>query len=631
MICYYCPDDRPKIISRKENLFTKGCNTHIGLNDGNAVSGLRPHRRFRISALRLLLSAVLLFAVFSPDVQAQQTNRDRQFQGQSQGQMPNQGTLQTITDLNPDETFINNSAPGGLFESPALVAPPAWAQGTLAHGDRRLPPFGANLFQGHFATSYYSGLNSNYEVMPGDRVAVRIWGAKTFDEILVVDQQGNLFMPEIGPVEVAGLNQRALLNAVKVKLATVFTSQVEVYVNLMNAQPVAVYVTGFVNRPGRYAGGPTDSPLYFLDMAGGINSDQGSYRRVRVKRGSSTIANLDLYDFILNGRLPELRLQDGDVIIVDKKGPCITAVGRLRQPANYELFGNKDLRGDNLINLASPLNSVSHVSIMGVRREQPFNTYLSLEEFRGFRLNDNDLVDFHADRQNDIIMVGISGAVKDVSRYPVRKGATLAELLRHVAIDQDLANWEAVYLRRLSVAEQQKQSIHDALRRLEHSTLTATSASVDEAEIRVREAELVRNFVKRAADINPDGVVVVSRNGRLLDLPLEDGDMVVIPLRTNVVLITGEVMMPKSMVYTSSMHLNNYITSAGGFTDRADRKNILVIKPNGEVGMASKLGVGPGDRLMVMPAYDRKDMQIFKDITQVIYQIAIATGVAVGL
>ncbi|MDR1045040.1 MAG: polysaccharide biosynthesis/export family protein [Candidatus Adiutrix sp.] len=518
-----------------------------------------------------------------------------------------------------------------LYDDPATIGPPAWAQGPPDNSAAFLQPFGSNLFSGNFSKSYYDGLSPTYLIKPGDRVVVRMWGAKSFDDVLAVDQQGNLFLPEIGPVPVDGLTQTQLLAAVRDKLSTVFTGNVEVYVNLMNAQPVAVYVTGFVDKPGRYAGGPTDSPLYYMDLAGGINIHQGSYRQVEIRRGNSTLAVLDLYDFILNGNLPNVRLRDGDSIVVRKKGLTVAAAGRLPHPGLYELKADEN-QGAHLMALASPLNSVSHVSLSGVRQQAPFRTYMTVEDFRGFRLNDNDTVEFHANRQSDVIMVNASGAVLDGSaRYPVRRGATLSALLRYVAVDEELANWPAVYLRRQTVAAQQKKSIMDALRRLEQSTLTATSASVEESAIRVQEAKLVQDFIKRAAAIQPNGVVVVSHRGQLNDLPLEDGDTIVIPQKTSVVLVTGEVMLPNSVAYSSKMSLTDYITGAGGFTDRADKGNILVVKPNGEVGPAKTLGLGPGDNLMVMPAYDSKDMQIFKDLTQVIYQIAIAAGVAIGL
>lgn len=519
-----------------------------------------------------------------------------------------------------------------LFPSPSRDYPPAWAQDPFDGSFKNLKPFGSNLFTGKFSTSYFDNLNQEYQVTPGDRVAVRLWGAQNFDEILVVDQQGNLFLPEVGPVRLQGLTQSQMTSEVRRKLATVFTGNVEVYVNLMTAQPVAVYVTGFVNKPGRYAGGVTESPLYYLDQAGGVNPLTGSYRRLEIRRAGRSLAAMDLYDFILNGDLPRVRLEDGDVIVVRKKGPGVAAVGRLPEPAFYELADGRT-NGEQLIKLAAPLNSVTHVSVSGARNRNPYRALLTIDEFRDFVLHDNDTVEFQAAGVGEGIMINVVGAVRDgdSAYHLVRKGVTLRSLLPYVAVDEATADWASLYVRRRRVAEEQKKAINDALRRLEQSALTATSNSVDEAGIRVREAELVSNFVLRASEVQPTGTIVVSRKGVVSDLILEDGDTIVIPQKSGVVLVSGEVIMPNSLAWSANMSLRDYIAGAGGFTDRADRGHILSIKPSGEVTSARSAGVGPGDRLLVLPVYDTKNMQVFKDITQILYQIAVATGVVLRL
>jgi hypothetical protein len=194
-----------------------------------------------------------------------------------------------------------------------------------------------------------------------------------------------------------------------------------------------------------------------------------------------------------------------------------------------------------------------------------------------------------------------------------------------------MANLDGRYVKRRSVVEQQRKAILDSLYRLENSVLTASSSTAETASIRVQEAGLVQNFVERASKLEPDGVVVVTRNGYVADILLEEGDEVVIPQRSDVLQITGEVMLPKSVVYDKELSLDEYIAAAGGFTDRADSKHILLVHQNGEIEQAGRNNIRPGDLLMVMPYYDPKNFQIFKDIMGVLYQIAIATKVVVGL
>jgi protein involved in polysaccharide export with SLBB domain len=522
-------------------------------------------------------------------------------------------------------------APGMRYnDARPFTGMPAWQQQGKTPGMDVYPPFGANLFQGYFAGTYYEGLNSSYTIMPGDRIQVNIWGAHAYNDTLMVDQQGNIFLPEVGPVQVAGMRQGDLLGRVRQQLAEVFKTNVEVYVNLLTAQPVAVYVTGFVSRPGRYAGGMNDSPLYYLDRAGGIIPDRGTYRNIRVQRAGKTISSIDLYDFILNGRIGDTRLQDGDVIVVGKRGNCVMADGLIPQHASYESKG-KHFDGNDLITLAAPLPAASHVSITGTRNTLPFHVYLSLGEFSRFALAANDKVEFLADRPGESIMISVSGSILGPTRYPVKRNTHLREVLSHIPIDPALSNLDGIYIKRKSVVEQQRKAIRDALRRLESSVLTATSANQESAAIRVEEAKLVQIFADKVSTLEPDGVVVVTRAGQTADIIMEDGDEIVIPQRSDIVQVSGEVLVPKAVVYAKGQDAPNYVRDAGGFTDRADENNILVVHPNGEIQLASVTSIGPGDMLLVMPRYDSKGFSIFKDIIQILYQIAIATKVVVSI
>ena len=336
------------------------------------------------------------------------------------------------------------------------VAAPAWAQGPLTNAmSVVLRPFASNLFEGRFAGTFSDMTSSDYILAPGDRVVVRVWGARSYDDVLVVDQQGNLFLPEVGPIHVAGLRQDSLLSTVKQAIGRVFTDNVQVYVNLQSAQPVAVYVTGFVNSPGRYAGGSLDSIMSFIDRAGGIDAARGSYRHIEVIRNKKVVEKLDLYRFALEGTVPNLRLKNGDVILVKEKGVSVSAYGLLREQAAYEFSKPSVAKGAGLIELSMPERNVSHVSVTGTRNQSPFNRYFSIDEFKSFALADGDIVEFVADRPGETIMATVQGAITGASRYPINKTTKLRDLLRQIEVEPELAATDSIYLRRKSVARDQ--------------------------------------------------------------------------------------------------------------------------------------------------------------------------------
>ncbi len=515
--------------------------------------------------------------------------------------------------------------------NPDGTSKPAWAQGAYQTVEfNKLKPFGYELFQGNFANTFQTDINPNYRVSPGDRIVVKMWGAKQYEDVLTVDIQGNIFIPEIGPVYVQGCSYSSLGGTIKSAIGRVFTSNVELYVNLQSSQPVAVFVTGAVNNPGRYAGSQNDNILSYIDRAGGINSQTGSYREILIKRKGGIVKRIDLYRFITQGELPELILENNDVILVNNKQIAVSAYGLIKKPASYE-FLKDSCTGSDLLALSGVEANVTHVQVSGIVNGKNFNRYLSLEDFRNYRFHPDDRVMFVSDSQNNTLVASVIGPITGKSRYIVAKGTHLKEVLANISVDPAVADTGSVYVKRKSVAEQQKIIINDALKRLEQAALTAESGSVDEANIRVKEAELIQDFVKRAQSVQPDGIIVVSSNGRVRDLLLEDEDQIVIPQKSNVIQIGGEVLMPKAVVYDENYTVLDYINETGGFSERADEDNILIVHPNGQVARAKDLAIVPGSRIIVMPEVDSKSMQFAKDVMQVIYQIAVATKIAVGL
>lgn len=593
----------------------------------------------KIAVMTAILSTTmssLVFATESTATYASVLGQSSNPAPSSVGMPATASAMPIATMMGPNGTQLSGSLSSNDYRRTTLpstnVAAPAWAQGPLTNATSVvLRPFASNLFEGRFAGTFSDMTSSDYILAPGDRVVVRIWGARSYDDVLVVDQQGNLFLPEVGPIHVAGLRQSSLLSTVKQAIGRVFTDNVQVYVNLQSAQPVAVYVTGFVNSPGRYAGGSLDSIMSFIDRAGGIDAARGSYRHIEVIRNKKVVEKLDLYRFALEGTVPNLRLKNGDVILVKEKGISVSAYGLLREQAIYEFSRPSMAKGSGLIELSSPERNVSHVSVVGSRDQAPFNRYFSIEEFKTFTLSDSDIVEFVADKPGETIMATVTGAIISASRYPIRKTMKLRDLLRQIEVEPELAATDAVYLRRKSVARDQKAVIQDSLRRLEQTALTSTSSTPEEAQVRVKEAELIQDFVKRASQLEPDGVVVISRRGQISDLWLEDGDEIVIPQKSNVVMVTGEVVLPKTVAFERGMSLDDYLAAAGGVSSRANDEQILVVKQNGEVGLCESLGIEPGDRIMVLPKMDTKGILVAKDIMQIIYQIAVATKVMVDL
>ena len=497
--------------------------------------------------------------------------------------------------------------------------------------------FGARLFTGAFANQSSVQFNPDYAISIGDRIQVRLWGAYTFQSTLSVDPQGNIFLPNVGPINLQGVRNGDLQDVVRQAVRGTFRSNVSSYASLAAAQPVRVYVGGFVRRPGAYSGTSLDSVLHYLDQAGGIDPDRGSFISIEVKRGTTVRAEIDLYDFLLNGDMPQVQLADGDVIFVDAQMNTVEVDG-LVDNANIFEFEGEGISLFEVATLARPKPEVTHVRVVrstGVTREVE---YFPILEASNVIVYDGNQVIFTADKRPGTITVRLEGEHEGQQEYVLPYGAQLGTLLELVEYTPRSAP-ENIQLFRESVAERQKALLEANLQALETAALTARSGTNEEASLRAKEAELLLQWVERARDIEPRGQVVIAQSANMGDLLLENGDIIRIPARDGLVLVSGEVTFPNTIAYDAGMDIGDYIAKAGGFTARADNTRVIVARQDGSFGRAKrgnsqvvdfgdrKSTLVPGDQIMVLPKVDTKNRQILKEMTQILYQIAVGAGV----
>lgn len=521
-------------------------------------------------------------------------------------------------------------AGGDILLSPQENPVTPFASDTPENSADSPQPFGADLFGRATQVSRTLGINPVYQIAPGDKIAIQIWGAQSASEIFTVDLQGNIFLPEVGPVRVAGLPQSQLNATVNKAVSQVYTDRVQVYTNLLNTQPVGIYVTGAVPKPGRYAGERSDSVLYYLGQAGGVDLSRGSFRSLHILRNGRELAAIDLYDFLLKGSLPILQFQDNDTIVVGPINSTVTVSGEVRNEYRFEIL-EPQVSGAAILEMAKPLPSATHVAVRGVRQGQPLNTYVTLETFRHATVHNGDVLHFQSDMVGDTIFVSVIGQDSGPSTFAVPKGAKLNEVLNLIAVEPKTTALGDIYLRRASVAERQKRALELSLEQLQRAVLTTQSSTPSEAQIRAQEASLVERFVEQARAVEPEGRVVLAGAANQTDLRLEEEDVIVIPQKSNLVMVSGEVNVPQTLLFRPDMDVEDYVQGAGGFTERAEDDKFIIMRQSGKIVTGSNPSIEPGDHVMVMPTAGDKSAVIFKDIVEIIYRIAVSTGVVVNI
>ncbi len=502
----------------------------------------------------------------------------------------------------------------GPLGEPGRVAGPATAV------------FGATLFT-RGIPARTEAPNPNYVLGPGDRVSITVWGFVEGNVVAPIDNDGNVFLPQVGPIRLAGTRAGDVQRVVEAEVRRIYAQQVQIYAMVVSTGSVGVFVTGFVRLPGRHLGSGSDSVLDFLARAGGVDPGRGSYRDVIIRRGGRDVARVDLYRFLLTGSLPDVTFQQGDTVIVAPQGAMVGADGAVRNNFLFEVSG-RTMSGAELIRLAAPLPAATNAVIRGTRNGQPFARYVTVRELASQQLMDQDTVSFITDAPAPTVRVSIEGSRIGPSVLIASRDATLCTLLDHVEVDPRLANTRGVFLLRPGLALQQQRIINEALDRLERQLFLTVSATTGVAEVRASEANLVTNYIQRARRTQPEGrLVVMDRTGRCADIRLQDGDTIVIPERVETVLVSGEVRAPQAVVWRPNMTVAEFIRAAGGFAERGEDNALMIRRASGELVLEPTEPPQPGDELIALPRLDPKNFQLTRDLFNLIFQTALSARV----
>lgn len=572
------------------------------------------HKRLPRARFVLAIAACFLLTQAGS---AQQSQTDFEtLLGQSP-QSERQGQLETPAELSTNP--------------PPMTEPATDAADLLGSGDRldKEAMFGERLFQPGIAQTYGVGFNEGYEIAIGDRVSLRMWGAYPYQDVQVVDPQGNLFLPNVGPIKVAGVRNSELNDVIRSAIGEVYRSNVDVYATLEASQPVRVFVTGFVRAPGQYPGVAADSVLGFLLRAGGIDPARGSYIDIRLLRSGEVRASFNLYDFLIEGRLEAVQIQDGDTIVVGGRHNAVRVSGDVFNAYGFEFKGGQ-ISAEDLLHLAHPRPGATHVSVVHKVGTRQFSEYHAIDELDAVFLQAGDSLSVVSDRSIATILVRVDGAVDSSRVLTLPYGSTLEDALVQVNPKPE-ASPEAIQLFRESVAERQREMLEVSLRVLEASALTSRSMTSEEAALRAREAEQVTRFIDRARQVEPRGQVVLAGRESAMGTLLEDGDVLVIPERSSIVMVHGEVTRPAAIVYDSRSDVADYVELAGGTIQRRRDARILLLRQDGTVVENHRARPEPGDEILVLPTVGARNLEVARGLSQILFQIAVVARVALDL
>ncbi len=495
----------------------------------------------------------------------------------------------------------------------------------------QIPVFGAELFNGNFKNYTQRVYNPDYKIAVGDQISLKIWGAVEFEQILVVDSQGNIFIPKVGAVNLLGVKNSALVSVIKAQVNKIYKNNVFVYADMNAYQNVSVFVTGSVNAPGLYQGLSSDSVIQYLDKAGGINLEYGSFRDIQILRNNTVIKKIDLYDFLLKGQMDLFPFRSGDVVLVGNVQSYVFANGDVQKPFRFELANDiKTLADLARVSGARPIVTNAVLRSYGNDHRLEVSAYNKMQ-FSKVLLKTGDEVQFNPEYISQNISITVNGEHSGLKTLIVRKGTTLEDVSRLIVANGQ-SDMNALQVFRKSVAKTQKDLINAQLKELETLALTSPSVTSQGAAIKAEQAKLILEFIQRAREVEPRGQIVIDKPKSYGSVLLEEGDIINVPSKNNLVIVQGEVTLPGAFVYNKGENLKYYINLAGGYGERADTSKVLVIRNNGKAQKYSgSIDMMPGDSVLVLPKVESENLQIFSMLTQILYQIAVATNVVLNL
>lgn len=307
----------------------------------------------------------------------------------------------------------------------------------------KLRRFGYNLFSppSDFAPTKNIPISPDYIIGPGDEIRVTVWGKIEGQWLAEVDRDGNIMLPKIGTIGLAGLTFKEVKEVLKKELSKYYTG-FEMNVSMGALKSIRVYVVGNAKKPGAYTISSLSTLVNALFVAGGPNAT-GSMRNIQVKRNGKNITNLDLYDFLIYGdKNKDIRLMPEDVIYIPTVGPLVGIMGNVKNPAVYELKGETKI--SDLISLAGGLTAAAYLQRVQLERiynnevkivvDTNLNDFVNSKE-KDLMLKDGDILKIFPIANVFVNAITLKGNVVRPGTYQWFDGIKVSDIIKNVGKD----------------------------------------------------------------------------------------------------------------------------------------------------------------------------------------------------
>ncbi len=267
----------------------------------------------------------------------------------------------------------------------------------------------------------------NYRLGPGDEVVIDIWGTSEDHMRQTISPEGSIMISQIGPVYLNGLTikdaNQHIKSAFSRKYAGMNDAETDIHVTLGQVRTIQVDILGEVATPGTFRMSPFSSVFHALYRAGGIN-DIGSLRNIQVLRNGKKVAGVDIYDYLFKGKTSgNIRLQEGDVIIVPPYEQLVNIDGNVKRPMYYEIKPDETVK--SLLDYAGGFTGDAYGGMVRLSRQSGTENELyniDRGEFATYRLQDGDIITVGTILDRYANRVELKGAVYRPGMFAIGDG-----------------------------------------------------------------------------------------------------------------------------------------------------------------------------------------------------------------
>ncbi len=400
--------------------------------------------------------------------------------------------------------------------------------------------FGRDIFNNKdltFEPNMNIATPQNYRLGPGDAVIIDIYGASQKTEECTVSPDGEVTIEGYGPVAVSGLTVAQANARLRATLGSRYSSS-RVKLTVGQTRTIMVNVMGEVKMPGTYTLSAFATVFHALYMAGGTN-DIGTLRNIKVYRNNRLVTVVDIYDYILNGKLTgNVRLADNDVIVVGPYDCLVNITGKVKRPMIYEMKPNESVA--SLLKYAGSFTGDAYRKSVRVNRKTG-------REYAVFNVGEFDFSSFHiADGDS----VSVDSILQRYENTVEVKGAVFRPGMYNLG-----------------------ESINSVRSLIEHADGTTETAFTNRAVLHRMKEDRTLEVIS----VDLTGIM----SGKSPDIPLKENDVLFVPTKTEsqeqrTITIRGEVQYPGIYQYADNETIEDFVLQAGGLTDKASTVNVNV-------------------------------------------------------